>query len=251
MVEALRAKGKITSKKVCEAMSATDRGHYVAPEHAGPSAANAMRKRAEVAYADRPQPIGHNATISAPHMHAMQLELLASHIPDDGGRVLDVGSGSGYISACFARMVGTHGKVTGIEHIPALTEMSLANVRRDDAALLESGVLKLITGDGRLGVQQDAPFHAIHVGAAAPTLPQPLVDQLAPGGRLVCPVGPKGETQRLKVVDRSLDGHKLDIKDAGSVIFVPLTSMEIQNSPGNTTKVNLAALHAKEKGLPM
>ena len=71
MCDALRAAGKIKSSRVYEAMKATDRGLYVAPTHVGPSAANSMRKNVEIAYVDRPQPIGHNATISAPHMHAM------------------------------------------------------------------------------------------------------------------------------------------------------------------------------------
>ena len=124
MCDALRAAGKIKSSRVYEAMKATDRGLYVAPTHVGPSAANSMRKNVEIAYTDRPQPIGHNATISAPHMHAMQLELLESAVPKEGGKVLDVGAGSGYIAACFARMVGTSGKVVGVEHIESLTTMA-------------------------------------------------------------------------------------------------------------------------------
>ena len=241
MCDALRAAGKIKSSRVYEAMKATDRGLYVAPTHVGPSAANSMRKNVEIAYTDRPQPIGHNATISAPHMHAMQLELLESAVPKEGGKVLDVGAGSGYIAACFARMVGTSGKVVGVEHIESLTTMAEANVRRDDASLL-SGRLKLLTGDGRLGVPADGPYNAIHVGAAAPTLPKPLVDQLAPGGRLVCPVGPKGAMQKLILVDRSADGKRFEQQDLGGVIFVPLTDVAVQVDPNNSTKVNLLSI---------
>ena len=79
-------------------------------------------------------------------MHAMQLELLAGHLPEEGARILDVGSGSGYIAACFTRMAGPSGKVVGIEHIAALTALSIENVKRDDATLLSSGRLRLVTG---------------------------------------------------------------------------------------------------------
>ena len=182
-------------------------------------------------------------------MHAMQLELLASHVPDEGARILDVGSGSGYIAACFARMAGPSGKVVGIEHIAALTALSIENVKRDDVTLLSSGRLRLVTGDGRQGSAADGPFHAIHVGAAAPVLPPALVEQLAPGGRLVCPVGPKGEQQRLVIVDRAADG-RLQTTDAGGVIFVPLTDVAVQQAPGNSTKINVAQMLARSKGLP-
>ena len=174
----------------------------------------------------------------------VQLELLESVVPD-GGRVLDVGAGSGYISACFSRMVGAAGRVVGIEHIAPLTAMAEANVRRDDPTLLDSGRLKLVTGDGRQGFESDGPYHAIHVGAAAPTLPSALVAQLAPGGRLVCPVGPKGEMQRLLIVDRSADGSQVTRRDAGGVIFVPLTDVDVQQAKSNSTKVNLLALAAR------
>ena len=149
MCDALRAAGRFKSSRVYEAMKATDRGLYVAPTHVGPSAANSM-KNVEIAYVDRPQPIGHNATISAPHMHAMQQATRIGR-SKEGGKVLDVGAGSGYIAACFARMVGSSGKVIGVEHIESLTTMAEANVRRDDCDLIDSGRLKLLTGDGRLG----------------------------------------------------------------------------------------------------
>ena len=239
MMEALRKAGKVTSPKVYEAMRATDRGFY-APQDA--------RK---AAYADSPQPIGHNATISAPHMHAIQLEYLASNVPESGARVLDVGSGSGYIAACFARMVGETGRVVGIEHISALTSMSIQNVQRDDPSLLESERLKLVTGDGRQGLPTDGPYHAIHVGAAAPELPPALVEQLAPGGRMVCPVGPKGEIQRLVLVDRAANG-KVSMHDAGGVVFVPLTDVGKQEAPGNSTKIGakVAFSMSRQRGLP-
>mmetsp|Transcript_36179 Transcript_36179/g.56507 ORF Transcript_36179/g.56507 Transcript_36179/m.56507 type:complete len:180 (+) Transcript_36179:1-540(+) len=165
----------------------------------------------------------------------MQLELLSGHL-QPGSKALDVGSGSGYISACMARMVQPGGVVVGIEHISELTKMSEENIKRDDAALLKE-TIRFICGDGRLGVPDYAPYDAIHVGAAAPELPQALVDQLSPGGRMVCPVGPKGEMQSLVLVDKDANGQ-VSKRDIQKVIFVPLTDIAVQVAKGNSTKFN-------------
>lgn len=106
----------------------------------------------------------------------------------NGARALDVGSGSGYLTACFAKMVssfvvciqiqiGPAGKAVGIEHIQGLVDLSLANVRKTNADLLESGTLTFVRGDGRLGYAKDAPYNAIHVGAAADNVPQEVIIQ--------------------------------------------------------------------------
>ena len=82
-----------------------------------------------------------------------------------------MGSGSGYLTVCFAQMVGTSGKVVGIDHIKELVEWSESNVKKNNKDLLNDRI-KLVVGDGRQGYAQNGPYHAIHVGAAAPTLPQ-------------------------------------------------------------------------------
>jgi protein-L-isoaspartate(D-aspartate) O-methyltransferase len=105
--------------------------------------------------------------------HAYALELLRDQLKE-GNKALDVGSGSGYLTVCFAHMVGESGKVIGIDHIKQLVEWSELNVKKNNSELLTSGRVKLVVGDGRLGYPQDGPYHAIHVGAAAPTLPQPV-----------------------------------------------------------------------------
>lgn len=128
-------------------------------------------------YLDNPEPIGCNATISAPHMHAAALERLKDHLTE-GDKALDIGSGSGYLTTCMAYMVGASGKVVGVEHIRQLVDLSITNIKKNHANLLEGRVL-IVEGDGRKGYPQYAPYKAIHVGAAAPNVPDEVFLHLA------------------------------------------------------------------------
>ena len=176
-------------------------------------------------YEDSPQSINYNVTISAPHMHAYCLELLKDHLKE-GNKALDVGFGSGYLTVAMSKMMKDKGVVVGIEHIKELCEFAEENISKNNKKLLDSKTIILIEGDGRLGYKESGPYNCIHVGAAADELPQPLIDQLANGGRLVIPVGIQGN-QYINVVDKDENG-KISVSEEWGVRYVPLTSVEKQ-----------------------
>jgi protein-L-isoaspartate(D-aspartate) O-methyltransferase len=166
---------------------------------------------ADSAYADRPLPIGAGQTISQPFIVALMTDLIE---PDPGWRVLEVGTGSGYQAAVLAECVA---RVYSIEIVPSLGA-------RAGALLAELGYrnIELRIGDGYAGWPDAAPFDAIVVTAAPDTVPQPLLDQLKPGGRMVIPVGARGATQELLVITKAADGKALS-RRVLPVRFVPLT----------------------------
>lgn len=210
LVEKLCSHKIIRSQRVRDAMLAVDRAEFVLPSDAA------------VGYMDTPQPIGHGATISAPHMHASCAELLQD-VLRPGARVLDVGSGSGYLAVVLAQMVAPGGKVFGVDYIPELVAFSKRNVQKSHSGLLNDGALELIVGDGWRGYAPGAPYDAIHVGAAAATVPQALLDQLRPGGKLVLPVGKWAQELELITKDEQGGLHR---KSLMAVQYVPLVKQQ-------------------------
>lgn len=160
------------------------------------------------AYEDSPLPIGNGQTISQPWVHAKYLELLGL---TGSERVLEIGTGSGFQSALLTKLAG---QVFSIERIAALAEMAREALKRCGIDYVIQRV-----GDGTLGWPEYAPFDAILVGAASPSIPQPLLDQLAVGGQLLIPIGDR-EVQQLVRVRRTADGFEETTLDA--MRFVPL-----------------------------
>lgn len=210
--------------RVGPAMLKVDRANYVADNSW--SAARKAKAKAE-AYMDAPMGIGHDATISAPHMHAYAAEYLLPYL-NPGARVLDVGSGSGYFVAVLHHLVASEdkaNKVIGIEHIPELVQFSVENLQKDGLGeALEEKQIEMIAGDGRQGYASAGPYDAIHVGAAAPTLPQPLVDQLKSPGCMFIPVGT--HSQQILLVKKDRNGNVTETGLMG-VRYVPLTDRKI------------------------
>jgi protein-L-isoaspartate(D-aspartate) O-methyltransferase len=164
------------------------------------------------AYADAPRPIGHGQTISQPYIVAAMLEALQVQ---PGDSVLDIGLGSGYQTALLAKLAD---HVYAIERIEALTKRAEGILRE-----LEIDNVTARTGDGTLGWPEHAPFDRIISGAGGPKIPDPWIDQLADGGRLVCPVGPE-HAQRLMIGEKR--GDRLHETPGVGVRFVRLIGEE-------------------------
>ena len=160
------------------------------------------------AYEDAALPIGSGQTISQPSIHALYLDVLRLTGRE---RVLEVGTGSGFQTALLARLAA---QVFTIERVPALMDRAKEVLRG-----LGVGNVSYLVGDGTIGWREYGPYDAILVGAGSPTVPQPLIDQLAVGGRLLCPVGDRTK-QEVVLVTRDISGVKTTtIADAR---FVPL-----------------------------
>ncbi len=188
---------EITDPLVLDALASVPRREFVPPEYQ------------DQAYEDAPLPIGFNQTISQPFIVALMTQALRL-TPES--RVLEVGTGSGYQAAILAH-ISRH--VWSVEALPVLAEAARARLAR-----LGYGVI-VKTGDGRLGWPEHAPYDAIVVTAAPVEVPPPLVQQLAPGGRLVIPFGESQWAQNLWRIEKDDDG-RLRAEKLGEVRFVPL-----------------------------
>ena len=197
----------ISDERVLAALGRVARERFVLPE------------ARDLAYADRPLPIGHGQTISQPRMVA--LTLAAAQLKDTD-RVLEVGTGSGYQAALLAELCR---EVVGVELVPELVTMARNNLR---AAGYERVQVFQAQGE-ELGWPAGAPYDVIVVAAAAPRVPMSLVDQLAPGGRLVLPVGER-EKQDMVRVEKGPEG--VVVTRLMSCRFVPLIGAEAFHKVG-------------------
>jgi protein-L-isoaspartate(D-aspartate) O-methyltransferase len=200
MVERLRASG-IRDERVLAAMNAVPRHLFVD---------EALASRA---YEDTALPIGFGQTISRPYVVARMIELLAAE--RELGRVLEVGTGCGYQAAVLAELAH---EVYSMERIKGLLERARVNLLG-----LRLANLRLAHGDGHAGLEKAAPFQSIIVAAAARDIPQPLLRQLSPGGRMILPLKSDGSSaaqQRLVLIERSGRGYLETELDP--VRFVPM-----------------------------
>lgn len=200
MVESqLRVRGVI-DERVLGAMSRVPREAFV-PEH-----------YRDKSYEDHPLPIGEGQTISQPYIVALMLAAL-DLAPSDN--VLEVGTGSGYVTALLAELTA---RVFSVERHSALAEPA-----RELLAGMGYSKVKVIVGDGSLGFREQAPYDAIIVSAAAAQLPQALVEQLAEGGRMIIPVG-HADSQQLQLI--RMEGGQPRVTMRELCRFVPLVSGE-------------------------
>ena len=203
MVESQLAARGVKDEAVLQSMREVPRERFLPPDLAAH------------AYDDNALPIGQGQTISQPYIVARMTEALALPVwqaahPDRRPRVLDVGTGSGYQAAVLAQMGA---EVLSIERNAGLAAAA-------QRLLTELGYdVRVVVGDGSAGLPDEAPFAGIVVAAAAPEVPQPLIDQLEPDGSLVVPVGTRFE-QRLVVV-RQRDGDTVT-ETLEPAVFVPL-----------------------------
>jgi protein-L-isoaspartate(D-aspartate) O-methyltransferase len=208
MVETIAAKNSATSEalerdeidsRVLHAMGRVPR-HTLVPEEVR-----------DAAYENRPLPIGYGQTISQPYIVALMTDLLQL---EPGDRVLEIGTGSGYQAAVLAEL-GM--QVYSIEIIEPLGELA-----RKQLAAIGYGSVEVRIGDGYYGWEEQAPFDAIIVTAAASHIPPPLIRQLQPGGHMIVPVGSRFMVQQLVLVDKDAAGE-VTTRQVLPVVFVPLT----------------------------
>jgi protein-L-isoaspartate(D-aspartate) O-methyltransferase len=195
--EQIEARG-IRDPRVIDAMRAVPRHAFVPEQYAS------------FAYQDRPLPIGHDQTISQPYIVAYMSEALTVS-PEH--RVLEIGTGSGYQAAVLGRLAK---EVYTIEIVP-----ELARRARETLHSLGFEHVQVREGDGYAGWPEKAPFDRIMVTAAPEQIPQPLIDQLAPGGLMVIPVGGRDETQWMTIVEKTSSG--VVQRRTIPVAFVPFT----------------------------
>ena len=197
----LRRRG-IVEQPILEAFLAVPREAFVSAD------------QGHLAYGDHPLPIEAGQTISQPYIVALMIQAAGT---GPGAKVLEVGAGSGYAAAVISRIAA---QVVAIERQHQLVEIARRRMER-----LGYDNVEIVEGDGTRGWPAAAPYDAILAAASGSHVPRPLIDQLAPGGSIVMPIGDPGLVQHLVKVTRKQDGG-LEQSDLGGVRFVPLIGEE-------------------------
>ena len=202
MVERQLRRRGISEPDILDAFRAVPREAFISDEYA------------HLAYGDHPLPIEANQTISQPYIVALMIQAAAIKA---GDKVLEVGAGSGYAAAVVSRIAE---RVIGIERQHDLVEVARERLQR-----LGYDNVEIVEGDGTKGCPEEAPFDAILAAASGSHVPRQLIEQLAPGGRIVMPLGEPGWVQELIKVTKQEDGI-LRQENLGGVRFVPLIGEE-------------------------
>lgn len=213
LIEHLIQSGVLKTERIIEAFRAIDRADFVLPEYKGE------------AYGDYPLPIGYSQTISQPYTVAFMLELLR---PEPGNKIMDVGAGSGWTTALLAYIVSAsfadsrkqnadqHGKVIGVEVMPELAKFGEENIQKYN--FIEKGIAEIRAINAENGFPDEAPFDGILAGAAAQKVPAAWKEQLAPGGRIVMPIG-----SSVYLLTKTPEGA-FEEKEYPGFVFVPFVS---------------------------
>ncbi len=199
LIEELINHGYLKSERIIKAFQTVDRKEFV------------LKKYQNQAYLNTPLPIGYGQTISQPLVVAFMLELLQAQ---SGDKVLDIGAGSGWVTALLAYLVGEKGRVVAIERIFELARMATNNVSKFN--FIEKGIVKIVYGDGSKGYISESPFDKIICGADAKIIPESWKNQLKVGGRLITPSG-----DSIIVLDK-VTKNKFEQKSFWGFSFVPL-----------------------------
>jgi len=202
LLDRLEQAGRYDDPRIREAFEAHPRWRCLADD-------GRVSRRASIE--DKPVPIGDNQTISAPHMVAILVDRADIQ---SGHRVLEVGCGSGWLAVVASELLGDEGHVVGVEIVPELVELARRNVMQEGVDNVE-----IVMGDGGIGCPEQAPYHRVIVSAAAPEVPEPLIDQLRFGGSLVIPVGTRNYQQLVRI-QKTEDGTQRE--ELGGCAFVPL-----------------------------
>ena len=210
LIDSLVRQGILRSPKVIDAMRAVPRTKFLSPDSRSYDAV------------DTPLPIGFGQTISAPHMVSIMNEALQLEV---GHKILEIGAGSGWHAATIAEIIAPKeaprsewGHVYTVEIVQGLAEISRKNI-------MNTGYgdrITMIYADGSKGYPEKAPYDRVLVTAAAPNVPEPLIDQLKPNGIMLIPVGSVSLFQNLIKINKGTNG-KIKQENLGGVAFVPLT----------------------------
>lgn len=196
LIEKLIFEKSLVTPRIIKAFKKVDRKGFVLPEDK------------EKAYEDQPLSIGYNATISQPTTVGIMLEKLQ---PEQGNKILEIGTGSGYMTALLAEITGKKGKVFSIEYVPELKGLAEFNLRKYNFRNVG-----LFTGDGKKGLKAYAPFEKIISSASGDEIPGSWKNQLRVNGRIVAPVG-----ESLVVLDKT-SKKRFKEEEYRGFIFVPL-----------------------------